>query len=82
MGKALAPGTLEPVMRFGDGLPLFLALRFVVNRRVVESYRNGINNGFKKSDQRGELRLGQAVDQLVCVLTGIAHGVTSVASQN
>jgi hypothetical protein len=50
-----------PLLRTGDGLLFLLGDGLVVDRRVGESARNGIEHHFEQSADGGDLRVGQAI---------------------
>src|SRR5580693_9403163 len=65
--------SLEPLASLGDGLLLLFRLRFIVDGSVAESRVDRIDDRFKQSDQRRELRFRQGIDQLVRVLAILTH---------
>ena len=73
MWNAFAAVTLEPVTRFGYGLPFLFTLRLIIDGSVAESGGDGIDEGFQETDQGRELHVGQAVDQLVRMLASFVH---------
>jgi hypothetical protein len=73
MRDALAATPGEPIASFRDGLLFILRLRLVVDGRIAQSGSHRIDHGFQQSDQCGDLRLRQALNQLVSLLAGVGH---------
>ena len=72
MRDALAAAPGEPVARFGDGLLFTVGLRLVIDGRMAQSRGHGIDDG-SSSPTRAEMRLWQAVNQLVSLLAWIGN---------
>lgn len=59
---------LEPLAGFGHGMLFFFGEGLVVQGRVSQGCGDRIDHGFQQPDQRGELHVGQPVNQLVGVI--------------